>query len=121
MKIRNFNVRSLQQIRNESGARVKAYRSNIDLEKRIALRKKDAERKRLQRNNTFLTELEKNKIREGNNMRKRRQRERENNMKRKIAEEKKGNDSSSSSSSKKVVKGNGFYNKLRSKYYVQGY
>ena len=86
MRIRNANVRNLKKIRRESGARVKAYRSNIDLEKRIALRKKDAERKRLQRSNTVLTELEKNKIREGSNMRKRRQRERENKMKRNIEE-----------------------------------
>ena len=66
---------------------------------------------------TVLTELEKNKIREGSNMRKLRQRERENKMKRKIAEEKKGNDSSSSSSSKKVVRSNDLYKKMRRKYY----
>ena len=77
MKVRNSNVRSLQEIRINNSNRVKAYRANLELEKKIALRKKDANRKMLKRKNTVLTEHDKKKIRDGNNLRKRRQRERE--------------------------------------------
>ena len=117
MRIRNGNVCSLKEIRRKTTERVKTYRSNVNLEKKIALRKKDAERKRLQRANTVLTELEKNKIRNGNNRRKQRQRERENNMKRKIDEEKEEASGSSSSSGSKKVVSNDLYEKWRGKYY----
>ena len=65
----------------------------------------------------MLTELEKNKIRDGNNRRKQRQRERENNMKRKIDEEKEEASGSSSSSGSKKVVSNDLYEKWRGKYY----
>ena len=97
MRHRKVMDRSLKEKRRAATARVKAYRSNMDTEKRIAIRKKDAERKRSKRSKTILTEVEKTEIREGNNLRKRRQRERENIMKRQLAEQ---NGSSSSSSRK---------------------
>ena len=46
MRIRNGNVCSLKEIRRKTAERVKTYRSNVNLEKRIALRKKDAEREK---------------------------------------------------------------------------